>query len=382
MRPARIALCLEYPIALRGGVSVLVESLIEELAGDFEIVLVSGDAHVSGGIAERIAGHVCWSAERGCSRQLVRELSGLGVKMVHFHGGGVYTWGVRRFWKSPVFRAARSGMRTLLTTHLVVDPFHGLCRPDRPQWLKACLLVPAWLSRLVILHGLDAEIAVSRHDQSLLRRWYPPVAGKIRQLYHSRISETPSAEATRDETIVAVGHIAFRKGQQILAEAFSRVAAEFPRWKLALAGEILEEGCAEEIRRHGAASGRIELLGERADAMALMERCGVFVQPSLHEALGLALQEALFLGNACIGTRAGGIPELIDDGRTGLLVPKADAPALAQALVRLMNDPKLRETLGAAGRRDIVARGMTRRQMGEQHRKIYRELLRDQTSVP
>ena len=115
---------------------------------------------------------------------------------------------------------------------------------------------------------------------------------------------------------------------------------------------------------------RVLLPGSQDDVGPWMRRAAIYVQPSLQEALGLALQEAMFHGCPSIGTRAGGIPELIQPG-TGVLVPANDAAALADALVRLMENPAERERLGRAAAASVRAREMTAQDMVQHHRKLY-----------
>lgn len=119
---------------------------------------------------------------------------------------------------------------------------------------------------------------------------------------------------------------------------------------------------------------RVNLLGLDDHPMDLMARASIFVQPSREEALGLALQEALFAGCPAIGSDVGGIPEVLDEGKTGLLVPVADVAVLADALARLIADRELREKFGREGRESILGKGMTRRGMIRAHGELYRRL--------
>jgi glycosyltransferase involved in cell wall biosynthesis len=106
-----------------------------------------------------------------------------------------------------------------------------------------------------------------------------------------------------------------------------------------------------------------------------MKRAAIFVQPSLLEALGLALQEAMFCGCASIGTDTGGIPELITHGETGLLCPAGNAAALTAALTTLIKHPEQRQRLGNAAHASIIQRGMTGQAMAANYEDIYRRAL-------
>ena len=99
---------------------------------------------------------------------------------------------------------------------------------------------------------------------------------------------------------------------------------------------------------------RVLLPGFREDVMSLMKSADLFVMSSVTEGLGSAVLDAMAMGHAVVGTRAGGIPEAVIPEETGVLVEPADSKALAAAIVRLLKDPSLRKQLGDAGR-DRVA---------------------------
>jgi glycosyltransferase involved in cell wall biosynthesis len=79
----------------------------------------------------------------------------------------------------------------------------------------------------------------------------------------------------------------------------------------------------------------------------------IFVLPSVREAMPISLLEAMAAGRPCIASRVGGVPEVLRDGTNGLIVPPADAPALANAILRLLPDGDLRDSLGLQATRDV-----------------------------
>ena len=97
-------------------------------------------------------------------------------------------------------------------------------------------------------------------------------------------------------------------------------------------------------------SDRIHLLGFRKDINNVLRGCDLFVLPTHQEALGQAFIEAMAMGLPVIGTHVDGVPELIDSGVNGLLVPAQDIEALRSALTRLVDDAPLRARFGLAGR--------------------------------
>jgi glycosyltransferase involved in cell wall biosynthesis len=105
-------------------------------------------------------------------------------------------------------------------------------------------------------------------------------------------------------------------------------------------------------------SASVRLAGFRTDVPRLLAATDIFVLPSLQEAVGTALREAMAAGLACIGTNVGGIPESIRHGDTGLLVPPADVQSLAQAILQLLGNPQKAQTLAVRGR-DFVSEHFT-----------------------
>jgi glycosyltransferase involved in cell wall biosynthesis len=163
----------------------------------------------------------------------------------------------------------------------------------------------------------------------------------------------------------------------VLAEAFAQIVGRHPEWMLQLAGKDIEGTTEQQIlqlARDRRLEGRIQLLGQRSDAFALMRCAAIYVQPSFEEALGLALQEAMFYGCACIGSRVGGIPELIDAGRTGLLFEPGNVAQLTHALEQLIQDANQRNHFGHAAAATIRKRGMTAAEMTERHLRLYESI--------
>jgi glycosyltransferase involved in cell wall biosynthesis len=141
------------------------------------------------------------------------------------------------------------------------------------------------------------------------------------------------------------------KGHAYLLEAWPAVAEAVPGAWLAVIGEgseadalrALVDAMPEPVAR------RILFAGRRDDVSALTAELSVAVLPSLREAQGISLLEAMARRVPVVASRVGGIPEVVTDGVDGLLVPPADPSALADALVRLACSPDLRLRLGQAG---------------------------------
>jgi glycosyltransferase involved in cell wall biosynthesis len=120
---------------------------------------------------------------------------------------------------------------------------------------------------------------------------------------------------------------------------------------------------------------RVRFLGFREDAAALVAAFDVFVSSSRTEGLPLGTLEAVGLGTPVVLTRVGGVPEIVDSGRTGLLVPPGDPAALAEGIMSVLDDPERASEMARAGAEDVRRRFGVQR-MCREYESLYGRLLR------
>jgi glycosyltransferase involved in cell wall biosynthesis len=140
------------------------------------------------------------------------------------------------------------------------------------------------------------------------------------------------------------------KGHADLIAAVRPMMIDRPHLHVVIAGEGGEFDRLKSMIDGFGLSHRIHLLGFRKDINNVLRGCDLFVLPTHQEALGQAFIEAMAMGLPVIGTHVDGVPELIDSGVNGLLVPAQDINALRGALTRLVDDAPLRVRFGLAGR--------------------------------
>jgi glycosyltransferase involved in cell wall biosynthesis len=153
--------------------------------------------------------------------------------------------------------------------------------------------------------------------------------------------------------VLFVGRIDANKGLDVLLEAFRRLTPSRPELHLVVVGDGPERRALEA---RAADLPRVHFTGwvdDRARVHALHRRAAVVACPSYTEAFCYAAAEAMAVGRPVVASAVGGLLDLVEDGRTGLLVPPGDASALTDALVKLVDAPQLADEMGAQGRERI-----------------------------
>ncbi|MBA2476746.1 MAG: glycosyltransferase family 4 protein, partial [Actinobacteria bacterium] len=206
-----------------------------------------------------------------------------------------------------------------------------------------------WISRIALRRG-DAVRAVSPYTGGLVEdvRGIPVTASFPTYTDLSAFADRPPAPLPERPRALFVGVLEYYKSIDTLTAAWRRVAAELPEAELVVVGHGTRRALVEQLVAD--LPGRVEWI-ERLPPEGIAEqldRATIFVLPSRSEGLPRVLLEAFARGRGAIGGRAGGIPELVLDGQTGLLVDPEDAAGLARALVRTLSDRALAERFGAA----------------------------------
>ncbi|MCL4263428.1 MAG: glycosyltransferase [Anaerolineae bacterium] len=191
----------------------------------------------------------------------------------------------------------------------------------------------------------------------------PPA--KIRAI-HSGLDAAPFMQAAKGQIrpslpispstplIVSVGNLRKVKDQQTLIHAAHQLRQQGHPFHLLLVGDGQQRATLEQLTGNLNMAEHITFMGRRADVSDILADSDIKVLSSRSEGLPAAIMEAMAAGLPVVATAVGGVPELVQDGLTGLLVPPDDASALADALAVLLNDLSLRQQYGRAGQQRLL----------------------------
>jgi starch synthase len=376
----------EYPPEVYGGAGVHVEYLAREISA-----LVSLIVHCQGADRPSAVAHRPWehladanSALQVISADLSMVAAVAGADLVHSH-----TW----YANLAGFLAGQlHGIPHVLTAHSL-EPL----RPWKAEQLGGGYALSSWCERTA-MESAAAVIAVSDGMRADILSAYPAVAPDRVHVIRNGIDTAQYAPDPGTDvlarygidparpSVAFVGRVTRQKGLAVLLRAAEQLdpaaqlvlcagQADTPD----LAAEVA--GLAEHLRATRPGIVWIPGMLARREVIQILSHATVFACPSLYEPLGIVNLEAMACGTAVVGSRVGGIPEVVADGRTGLLASPGDPGALAAALNALIGDPARAAALGRAGRERALAE-FSWAQIAAQTAELYGTLAATAAPVP
>ncbi len=265
----------------------------------------------------------------------------------------------------PIIRAFNPSIKIVLHMHC--------------EWLTQ--LDPAMIARR--LSQVDLVVGCSEYITEKIRKRFPQFASRCQTVFNGVdvehfLAKTGISEIKDNSTkrILFVGRISPEKGLHVLLDAFQTVAAHYPQAQLEIAGPqkptpiefliaLSDDPKISELASFAPESYFAHLQGKLSPNTASQisfsghvqhlelpdyyRKADVLINPSFSEAFGMSLVEAMAAGVPVIATRVGGMTEIVEEGRNGLLVESGNASALAEAILQLLSDDDLRESMGKAG---------------------------------
>jgi alpha-maltose-1-phosphate synthase len=348
----------EYPPEVYGGAGVHVEYLAKSLAP-----LVDLTVHCQGIDRPDAVAHHPWGALndqvlRVFSTDLSMAEAVAGADLVHSH-----TWYANLAGR---LASLRYGIPHVVTMHSL-EPL----RPWKAEQLGGGYALSSWAEREAATHA-SAVVAVSEGMRSDILAAYPDVHPERTRVIRNGIDTAeyrpdPGTDVLEKHGVdpdrpyvIFVGRITRQKGVSVLLRAASAMEPEAQLVLCAGAADTAELGAevADLVAALQATRSGVLWIPEmlpKPEIIQLLTNALIFVCPSVYEPLGIVNLEAMACGTAVVGSRVGGIPEVVDDGVTGLLVPPNDPASLADAMNALLHDPMRAAEMGSAGRERAVA---------------------------
>ncbi len=375
----RVALLTrEFPPEVYGGAGVHVEYLARALAGLVDLTVHCQGEDRADAVAHRPWKHLAGtsSALQVISTDLSMTAAVAGADLVHSH-----TWyaNLAGYLASVLY-----GVPHVMTAHSL-EPL----RPWKAEQLGGGYAISSWCERTAI-ESADAVIAVSQGMAADIWETYPAVpADRLHVIYNGIDAEQYRPDHGREvldslgidpsrPSVVFVGRVTRQKGLPVLLRAAAHID---PAAQLVLCAgqadtpelEAEVSGLVNHLR--ATRSGVIWIAGMLAkrEVIQILSHATVFVCPSLYEPLGIVNLEAMACGAAVVAAAVGGIPEVVVDGETGLLVPPDDEAALAGAINALLGDPGRTAAMGVRGRVRAEA-DFSWDRIGRQTADLYRQL--------
>jgi glycosyltransferase involved in cell wall biosynthesis len=339
---ARIAVTVMIPQLVRGGAEIFGLELADRIdRSRFDVEICITRRVLVPDMRERLdaTGLPVFPVDRASLRdvrpwvRLARHLRARPTDILHAHTYGTNVWAsvIGRVARTPAIIATEhtwsyegNPVRVFLDRHLVSRNAAFVAVSERDR------------TRMIEIERVPAD--VTRVIPTGYRGALPAPAPPLRSLLPCG-AEGP--------IVGVVAGLRPQKALHVLIRAFQIVLRSAPAAHLVLIGDGLERGALEQLVSSLGLGEAVTFLGDRPDAVGLMAQFDVFALSSDFEGSPLALIEAMWWSRAVVATRVGGMPEMIVEGESGLLVEPGSPAELAGAIVRLLGDEDLRAALGA-----------------------------------
>jgi glycosyltransferase involved in cell wall biosynthesis len=375
-------LTAEFPPFIWGGLGTAVGGLATASARaglDVKVLLVAGDwfwgyghrAETPEGLRRAMMKdsrlEILPAREDDAVATVVRLAERWRPDVLHIHP--VELWPIAREIRE------RTGIPIVYTVHSLNCAEYEIGR-EPPQ------ILDLWRDQQELIAGADRVLALTRDERDLLLRSCPAVASRVRVLGNGideRAEAAPARRGSRKQglTVLFTGRFVERKGIRELFAAIPAILEKAPATRFVLVGghgtgAAIEEGLPPELERW---RDSIHFTGWLAPSEVIpwYQSADIQVIPSWYEPFGMVVLEGMLHGLALVASDLGGPAEILEHGRTGLLVPPRDPEALATAVLRLLEDATLRRCLAAAAEAEVRRRWLWPR-IVERMRDIYREV--------
>ncbi len=257
---------------------------------------------------------------------IAASLAGVPCKVATIHGQNFRSTGrldlrsIKNFFYSFIYRAV----------YIFYDQIIAVCQALKQDLMKRPGIKLEEEKIKVVYNSIDLKETLKQNH-----------------FLHQRLK---NASHNNVKFVAIIGNFDKVKGHWILLKAIPRVLKEMEKIKFLFVGEGEEKKCLQRIAKKLKTEDDIIFAGVQQDILSIINLCDLIVLSSLFEGLPLTILEAMALGKPVVATNVGGIPELVENGKTGLLVPARNPEKLAEAILCLLKNKKLAQEMGRKGR--------------------------------
>lgn len=280
--------------------------------------------------------------------------------LIHSHTSHAHTLA---FWASIGLRIVRLVTRRVEYS-IFRNSFFGLNRIKYRRMADAYIAISERIRHVLIEDGIPERMIRVIHSGVVT----DPVCDGATELM------TEFGVSAENPVLVSVAHLSPEKGHEILLKAMKLVLDRMPSARLMIVGEGERRDSLEALAKESGLQNEVIFTGFRIDVSNFYDLADVFVSSSKAEGLGSSILDALAAGVPVVATAVGGIPEFIEDGQTGLLVPAAEPQALAQGVIDQLENPERARTMAARGK-EVIKRRFSVERMIADTVAVYQELL-------
>lgn len=318
---------------------------------------------------------------------MVAYLKGEGRLAEDFRNAGIEVFDLRmrnRMASGAVIRLYRLLKREnikILHTHLIQADICGflagkmagvpviISTKHNPDEFRKRRSIPVWLDG-IFANRSDKIIAVSNAVRDFLIKWERISEDKFTVIHNGvdlddfNLKESASATSitakkkelgidSSSQVVGSIGRLDEQKGHRFFLEAIPEILKRVQRVKFLIVGDGPLRSKLEKLSEKLKISQNVIFTGIRHDVPEILAIMDVFVLPSIFEGFGIVLLEAMAMERAVVASKVGGIPEIVDDGLTGILIKPANPPEIANSVITLLKNPEKAKQIGETGRKRV-----------------------------
>jgi len=288
------------------------------------------------------------------------------IQVIHMHSSHACTLGG---WAGRLNRIPVRVISRRVDFSLRKNPL----RHFKYQWgIDRILAISEGVRRVLIEDGLDSKKINIVHSGIDLSLFDPDLSGAEGRAEFGIAANAP--------VIGCVAHFADHKGHRYLIDAAGKIVRERPDVQFLLIGEgKLKNGIENQVKKLGIRKNVI-FTGFQKDVPRLLAAMDLVVLSSYLEGLGTSLLDAMAMAKPVVGTRVGGIPEMIEEGENGMLVPPRDSGALSMAIIKMLDNKDKLKKMGRAGRKKVLNE-FSAQAMVNKTEKVYQEIMNEKSGA-